>query len=431
MKKLILFLLFSISLFAHDFNNKIITAILIFGNDDTHEDVIKRELLLKPGDVFNDSLRVLSEKRVRNLFLFNHVEIIPVPDNQNVSLLVNVTERFYLYPFPEFKIEDRDWDKLTYGFGLAHLNFRGRNEKLIGKVVFGYRPGFQLEYFNPWIGHKNRYTSDIIISKFSTRHKTLALDEEHVTASWVVGRYWSRYFSTTAGINFDDVQVPEKWKSAMLSLKKQETIVGLNFSLSYDDRDLIAYPSIGWYTRFTYFKNGFFEPKIDYSRFIFDLRRYHTFGKITLAGRIYSSLTKGNLPLYRQSYFGFRERIRGHFSEVRGPARHSFLTNIEIRFPILPINLFNLPSAFMPPSSTQNLEFGINGALFYDSGVVWSDKNQLAQGIKKTPFNINNFLTGFGFGLHFRLPYVEVARLEMGFDKNLDPEIIFEIGTAL
>ncbi len=432
LKKLILILfLFSIPLIAQDFKNKKITSILVVGNDDTDEDIIKREILLKPGDQFSDSLRALSEKRVSNLFLFNHVEIIPVPDNRNVSLLVNVTERFFLFPFPEIKIEDRDWDKLSYGFGLAHLNFRGRNEKLIGMVLFGYRPGFQLQYYNPWIGDKNRYTSSIFLNKYSTQHKTLDLDEQHFTASWVVGRYWSRYFSTSAGLSFEDVRVPKAWEDNMLSSKKQEQIFGLNASLNYDNRDLIAYPTNGFYTRITYYKNGFFEPKIDFSKLTFDLRRYQTFWKITLAGRIYTSLTSGDLPLYHQVYFGFGERIRGHFSEVSGPARHSFLTNLELRFSILPIRLFNLPSGFMPPSSTQNLPFGINGALFYDSGVVWSDKNQLAQGIKKRSFNINNFITGFGFGLHFRLPYVEIARLEMGFNENLESEIIFEKGPAL
>jgi len=431
-------LLFSIPVFAEDFADKKVTTILVVGNEDTHEDVIKREILLQPGDIFSDSLRVASEKRVSNLFLFNHVEIIPVPDNRNVSLLVNVTERFYLYPFPELKIEDRDWDKLTYGLGLAHLNFRGRNEKLIGTVLFGYRPGFHLQYLNPWIGNKNRYTSSVYLSKYSTLHKNLPLDQEHISASWIIGKYWSRHFSTHLGASFEDVRVPKKWaneegglKLHMLSGEQQETFGSLSFSLNYDTRDLIAYPSNGWFTRFTYSKNGLFEPAIDFSKYIFDLRRYNSFGKITFAGRLYSSITGGDLPLYRQVWFGFGERIRGHFDEFSGPGRHSLLTTLEMRFPILPIRLFNLPNSILPPSSTQNLQFGINGALFYDSGIVWSDKNQLAQDIEKTQFDINNFLSGFGFGLHFRLPYIEVARIELGFDEDMQSEIIFEVGTAL
>jgi outer membrane protein assembly factor BamA len=431
-KSILLTLFLSTILTAQHFNNKEISTILIMGNDDTHEDIIKREMLLKPGDVFSDSLRVLSQKRVTNLFLFNHVEIIPVPDDQNVMLLVNVTERFYLYPFPEFRIEDRDWDKLSYGFGLAHLNFRGRNEKLIGMVLFGYRPGFQLQYFNPWIGDKNRYTSSIVINKFSTLHKTENIDEEHIRLSWFMGRYWSRYFSTQAGVSFEDVSIPKESKSHMLSTNRQEKIIGLNFSLKYDNRDLIAYPTNGWYTNISYSKNGFFEPKIDYSKFKIDLRHYHTIGKFTFAGRVYSSLTIGDLPLYKQVYFGFGERIRGHFSKIEGPGRQSLLSNLEMRFPIVPIRLFNLPSSFLPPSSTQNLQFGINGVLFFDSGIVWSEKKQEDQFIFNTKsFNFNNFLSGFGFGLHFRLPYVEVARLEVGFNRDLDSELIFEIGTAL
>ena len=129
----------------------------------------------------------------------------------------------------------------------------------------------------------------------------------------------------------------------------------------------------------------------------------------------------GELPVYRKVYFGFNERLRGHFSEIV-EGNHSFIGSFEVRFPLLPEKLFNLPSVFLPPSSTRNLKFGVNAALFYDSGIVWSNKNQLG---------FKNFLSGFGAGLHFRLPYIEVARLELAFDESYNSEIIFEVGTAL
>ncbi len=428
---LYILVLIATAIFAQDFSKKKITTILVIGNDNTKEEVIKREILLQPGQLFNDSLRVLSEQRILNLFLFNHVEIIPIPDDDDVSLLVNVTERYYLFPFPEFRIEDRDWEKLTYGFGLAHLNFRGKNEKLFGIVVFGYRPGYQLQYYNPWFGDINRYTSSIFLNKYSTLHKTLNLNENHFVASWTVGRYWLRNLSSNLGVAYENIRVSERWAPNMLTSKQEENLASLSFSLIYDDRDLQAYPAKGWYTNFSFTKKGFFQPGIDFSKYTVDLRHYKSFGKITFAARTYFLLSSGDLPLYQQVYLGFNERIRGHFSEISGPSRNSFLTTFEIRFPILPIRLFNLPSGFMPASTTQNLQFGLNGAFFYDSGTTWSEKNQLAQGIIKRPLDIKNFLTGFGFGLHFRLPYLEVARLEVGFNEDLNSEIIFEIGTAL
>jgi outer membrane protein assembly factor BamA len=413
---------------GQNFNDKQISSILVVGNEDTKEDIIKRELLLQVGDTFSDSLMTLSGKRVSSLLLFNRVEIVPVPDNDKVSLLVIVTEKFFLFPFPEFRIEDRDWDKLSYGFGLAHINFRGRNEKLIGVVVFGYRPGFQLDYFNPWIGEENRYTQGISVRKYSSEHKIQNFDEEHFYINWYGSRYWDRYFSTQIGIHYDYISVPEadSIKTQMLTGKAKENLFGINLSFSYDNRDFIAYPSSGWFANLSFFKEGLFEPKIDYFQILTDIRHYKTFGPLTLAGRAYMLHSFGDLPLYKQVYFGFKERIRGHFSEIYS-GKHAFVTNIEMRLSILGVRHYNMPSVFLPESSTQNLKFGLNAALFFDTGMVWGP-NENGKNVK---FKFDNFLKGFGLGLHFILPYVEVARLEIGFDENQNSEIIFEIGTAL
>ena len=95
-----------------------------------------------------------------------------------------------------------------------------------------------------------------------------------------------------------------------------------------------------------------------------------------------------------------------------------------MRFPIIPGFLINLPSVFLPESSTRNLKFGLNGAFFYDSGLVWNRSKEFS-------FNNKNYLHGFGFGLHFLLPYVELARLELGLNEQLNSELIFEVGASL
>ncbi len=408
------------------FSNKTVSSILIVGNNNTKDEVIKRELLLDIGDTFNDSLRVLSEKRIYNLFLFNHVEIIPVPDNKDVGLLINVTERLFLFPFPELRIEDRDWDRITYGFGLAHVNFRGRNEKLYGLVLFGNRPGYQFEYNNPWLGSREkRYTNSIIIQRFEspTRLQGFSFDETRFITSWSVGRYWNRYFFNTIGLRFESIKVPAAYKQFTPSSTVKDEFFGISLSTVYDNRDLSAYPTSGWYTVFSIFKDGIFDDHVDYFQYGFDLRKYHTFGGITFVGRLYTLQTIGDLPFFKNVYFGYGERIRGHFSDIF-EGKHAFSSNIEMRFPIIPRFLIDLPSIFLPESSTQNLSFGLNGALFYDGGLVWKRAREFS-------LSNENYLHGFGAGLHFLLPYVELARLEIGFNENLQSEFIFEVGASL
>jgi outer membrane protein assembly factor BamA len=429
-KILILIFILISALFSNNYEKKTITSIIVLGNDRTDAEVIKRELLFNIGDKFTDSLRVLSENRVSNLFLFNHVEIIPVPEDHNVTLLVNVTERLFMYPFPKFIIEDRDWDKITYGFGMAHTNLRGQNEKLIGTVLFGYRPGYQLDYFNPWISGTDHVTMGFTIKKYETNHNVLDFLQRNNLIIVTVGKYWTRYFSSSLGFYYSGVKTPQSIAPQMLTGKNEEHLLSFTFSTNYDNRDLIPYPSQGWYLGAGYSKKGFFEKKIDYSFYQFDIRKYITIAEITLAARAAALLTSGDdLPLYDRIYFGFNERIRGHFDEVVA-GEQQILGSLEFRFPLVSTFKIDMPSLFLPESSTQNLKFGLNGALFFDSGKVWGRDVHEEFNLEKSEYN-GKILSGFGGGLHFRLPYVEVARLEMAFDYKFNSEIIFEIGTAL
>jgi len=434
-KKSFILLVFLItSLSGQDFKNKKINSILVIGNIDTKEDVIKREMLLSIGDSYSDSLRILSEKRILNLLLFNDVEIIPVPDEQNLSLLVKVTERLFIFPFPELRIEDRDWKKLTYGFGLAHINLQGRNEKLYGVVLFGYRPGFQIEYYNPWIGDVDRYSGRFSIKKYNTDHKVLNLNEDHFSLSWTMGKYWNRYFYNLLSISYENTQIPKNdFKDNIAAIpvpskKYKSAITGLSFSINYDNRDFIVYPTQGWFTRFAYSYEGLFEPDVSYSQFLIELRHYLDFGPFVLAGRTYTLQTVGKLPVHRYVYLGFDERIRGYFSKTI-TGQHIFVTNIEARFHLIPIKKYSLPSLFLPENTTQNLKFGLDAALFFDIGTIWGkDLTNPDQTADERKLENQEFLKGFGPALLFRLPYIEIARLEYAFNEKLQSEIIFEVG---
>ena len=63
----------------------------------------------------------------------------------------------------------------------------------------------------------------------------------------------------------------------------------------------------------------------------------------------------------------------------------------------------------------------MSAALFIDTGIVWVNPDEYTK---------DNFKTGFGFGLHFHLPYVEIFRIDLGFDGNLDSQVIVEVGVV-
>ena len=79
----------------------------------------------------------------------------------------------------------------------------------------------------------------------------------------------------------------------------------------------------------------------------------------------------------------------------------------------------NLP--MIPVQYSSNLKLGLNAGIFVDSGIVWNNPEE---------YSINNFHTGFGFGLHLLLPYVEVFRVDYGFNRDLEGQFILEVGIA-
>ncbi len=338
-------------------------------------------------------------------------------NGDSLSLLISVTERLYLLPFPEYKVEDRDWDKLTYGIGLANNNLRGMNEKLYLSVQFGYRPGYKAAYYNPWMGGALHLTGSLFIQKYSLPNRLEGFDEKHLYMAISPGKYWTRYLYSRIIFYRDDIRVKSAAAVFMESATEQDINYGLFFINSYDTRDLRAYPSKGLYAQLQIQKSGFFSDKINYIKYDLDLRSYLPWRKLIFASRLFTRLSVGRLPVYDGVYLGYNNRIRGHFNEVYS-GKYLMTGGTAIRFPLLKVRYFSFPSAFAPESSTQNMRFGINGGLFAESGIIWNRRRQLRS---------ENLISGFGFGLHFLLPYIEVMRLDMAFNEKLKHEIIMEI----
>ncbi len=393
-----------------------LSHILIVGNDQTDKDIIERELLVQPGDLLTDSLLHKSKNRLENLLLFNRVEMFALDNGDSVSLLISVTERLFFFPYPVFQVDDRDWNKLTYGLGLAFDNFRGRNEKLYFSAVFGHRPGYMLSYYNPWIGRKWHLTGGFFIQKYIVTNRTLPVDETHLYFALTMGKYWTRNWSTRFILSHDDIHLKGANALTLVQAPLRQTNTGLSAISTYDSRDLHAYPGRGLYAKISFRKQGLNSDILDYSKLLLDLRAYIPLGKWIAASRFFTEQSYGKLPVFDRTYLGFEERIRGHFSEIR-EGNHTLIGGLGLRIPLLPIHYYNTFGSLLA-SGTRNLKFGINMGLFAESGIIWNAKKEFKQ---------DRFISGFGFGLHFLLPYIEVLRVDMAFDEKLKHEFIVEI----
>jgi outer membrane protein assembly factor BamA len=395
-----------------------IVNIVVIGNETTGENVILRELLFQKGDTPDSALIERSRQRILSLSLFNRVLIHVVPSEQETIIIVEVTERLYFYPNPIFFLTDRDWGKISYGLGLTNYNFRGQNEKLTGALWFGYRPGFGFLYSDPWLGENMHLTSAFSANKYTTNHRTLDFEERHITSAVKLGKFWGRYFRTEINLDFDRIQVAEQYAYLMHSGNATEQQWALLLYFLYDTRNLRYFPERGWLTALSFLKNGLLQNYDKYTRTIIDLRRYQNIGPLIFAGRFYQNYLFGQVPIYRDNYIGFSERIRGHFYQVY-EGRHIHIGSAEVRFPIIPVKYFTFNFPGVPDLYQSNLKFGLSGEFFIDSGIIWEDAAQ---------YTINNYITGFGCGLFIHLPYVEIFRIDYGLDRDFQGEWIFEVG---
>ena len=142
-----------------------VNSIKIEGNKVTKRATVLRELSFQVGDSltlkeFNEKLKQ-SELNIGNQWLFNFVDIITDFNQNEIDVKIEVTERWYVWPYPILEISERNfnvfWDRLqksnytdfsriNYGVFLNWYNFRGRNELLKLKFRKGYKEHYLFEY---------------------------------------------------------------------------------------------------------------------------------------------------------------------------------------------------------------------------------------------------------------------------------------------
>lgn len=140
----------------------VIRSILIEGNKKTKPPIILRELPFKPGQYFALPRLVESfedaRRQLMNTLLFHEVIVaLKRLDGHQVDILVDVKERWYIFPVPYFKIIDRNinqwlveskgsFERVNYGIKFFHNNLGGRNDKINIRLTNGYAKQAMFNY---------------------------------------------------------------------------------------------------------------------------------------------------------------------------------------------------------------------------------------------------------------------------------------------
>jgi outer membrane protein insertion porin family len=182
-----------------------VNLVKITGNTKTKEKVIRREISLKPGQVFNRSLMIRSVRDIMQLNYFGNVtpDLGDLPSG-DVDVLINVEEK------PTGQVSAgagySATDKFVGTFGIGIPNFRGMGQNLSLNVDIGSkRNSYSISFTEPWIfSTPTSLGADIY---YTNRNWYDDYTEGRRGASMVIGRRlkWpDNYFKLYARYRYED-----------------------------------------------------------------------------------------------------------------------------------------------------------------------------------------------------------------------------------
>ena len=435
--------------------NRLVTInrVLIIGNKVTREQIISRELSLKPGDTVGtkkiDGILLLDQRKIYNLRLFNTVTIQRFELSENeVDLLVEVNERWYTFPVPIFELSDRNFNewwqnynhdirRVNYGLRLYQYNFRGRNETLRLTAQFGFTRRFQLSYRIPYIDKQQRhgltfdfnYGEPKNIAYFTDDHKLKFYPEVQPSTQTV------RFFS---GFSVSYTFRKSFYESHSLSYAYQnnrviDTIAYLNpnyyknsavrqqyssitYSFNSEHRDVVAYPLKGYQiTAFAQRTGLFIDTDVQQWELNLTYVKYADLGKnyyLSNFSSVYLS-TPSEQPYTFFSALGYRKQlVKGYeVYVIEGP--NFFLNKTTLRKRIFS-RTWQLED--MPVKQFQYLPLVIYLKGYFDMGYV--ENYPYYENLQINNRLSNRVLVGTGGGLDIVTSYDAVFRLEYTFTRE-------------
>ena len=401
--------------------------IIITGNKKTKSYIILREMQVKPGDsvIISQMQAALETARsfIYNTTLFVEVNVSPVVINANdFDIVVNVVERWYIFPIPVFQLADRtynEWvekynaslDRVSYGIRFYHKNASGRNDQFSITLINGFTRNISFNYKAPYSNPS--LTEGVSVEggfsqtreiPFLTSDKNNILyfknddfvkEEWFVSAAYISRKGLKKKETFTLGfrhIKVDDSVISQRYNPAFFNSNKAfQNFPELEYKLQFIDVDNILYPLRGYTASFIINKRGLqFTDNINRLSLRTAYNLYFTY-----PGKWYSSFRfSGEIKLpFDQPYINRRalgykdDYLRGdEYFVIDGVA--NALAKFDFKKEILK---FYLPT-FLKSKTYNRLPFTAYAKIFADMGYAY------IQAEFDTRLN-NRLLYSGGFGI--------------------------------
>jgi outer membrane protein insertion porin family len=404
------------------------------GNKATKTFVLRREIVIKPGDVFRSSRVRRSIEKIRNLGFIDDVDLDlqPTPsDPDKVDLTFDVNEGK-----PGILTAGAAYssvDGLIGTLSLQHLNLFGRAQKASVQWSFGKRvQDYSVSWTTPWLGeHPTSLGFDIYntrrINPFNT--SLSAYVERRTGGSIRLGprfeedKYQLNLTYGLARISIQNVQ--DEFKGQLTEGTSIQSSVSAEFSR--DTRDSIWDPAKGTRNGIGLQLSGgpfqgdihFLKPSITnqghYTLFTvedwpFVISAYHRGGYVTQFGKT------TQVPVQDRFFIGGQDSLRGYSPSgeagfPQGGKVYS-VANVEFGFPL----------------ARERKKTIVKFVIFADAGGSWDRTRDFSARVGSGERDIK---TDVGFGLRFVTPAFPI-RLDYGYGLNhRNGERLYQINFGL
>jgi outer membrane protein insertion porin family len=403
-----------------------INKVNISGNERTLDKVIRRELVVYPGQKYNRSRVMTSENRLRNLNYFEFVSITSdeTGESDKYDLNVQVKEK----PTGQFSagVGFSSVDSLVGYVELSQGNFNwktwppiGAGQKFKIRAQLGTeRNDIDISFVEPWFMHRP-LSFGVDLYHREARYFSDSYDQQNDGARLSLGKPLSRFTRGNLAYTLEQFDVFDVADSASQAIKNEEgkrIKSSLEYTWTFDTRDRFFNPTRGNKTTVSpYIAGGMLGGETDIygarvrsthywpliGNMIFNIRgqveSVEAYGDSKAAAAEFTPSYGGGVPIFDRLFLGGSYTLRGYEYRDVGP-----------KDPATGDTVGGNTSAFATMELTYPIWNKIRGALFYDWGFVNVDSWDFDPGAHDGNFGYND---NWGIGLRLDLP---------GFPLHLD-----------
>jgi len=373
-----------------------IELINISGNDRTIDKVIRRELALSPGDVYNETRLEVSRNRLMGLGFFHGVNVTPSDSETPDHTDINIEVREKSTGTVNFGAGFSSIDNLVGFMDIVQTNFRlfgkphtGAGEKIRLGVQYGRRrKDFQFDYSQPWLFDKKLalgtglYYRDLL---YLSNKYDQTIGGGYLSLRKPLGEYTTLSFKTSLEHYEIDVD-----SNSTDTLKKEEgeydrALLAVNYVIDTTDSQYLTRRghrlSLG--TDFSFGDVETYGVQLSGSKYF--LLPFDTV--LSINGQYRSVDGNDNVPIFEREFLGGARSLRGYeYREASSAAlrdeqgeplggRTAAYFTAEYSFPLVNLKKFR-------------------GHVFYDGGILSNDSWDFG----------GDYLSDYGFGVDLYLP---------------------------